>query len=384
MIYDRMPEENRDSYRSYLSIVGSLSSLFSQNNTAPYLYYRAAEKLYCDAFNAQDRSRSDVSVDATYQSFGIGLKTFLHGNGHTLQKVAEFNALRPKYNEKTDLEIVRFISEARNDRLLTTSALYDIKSLMYHVVTRLEKEFRIYETDMSLINIDDVCKKGIKRKGNTISFTDNIKEYSFNLSKSTLYQRFKLNQEPLDVFEVLVLDNPIELLRKLLENIGATKPALHAGIDFIYLPLYSTASGNGRYGKVPEKSGLNQWNADGRTRHSDELYIPIPRLIHKNFPKFLPDNNNIIFTIELPNGQKLQAKLCQQGSKGLMSNPNRALGHWLLRDVFRLEEGELATNDTLLQSGIDSVYIEKINERLYKIDFAAIGKYEEFIDTYAN
>ena len=37
---------------------------------------------------------------------------------------------------------------------------------------------------------------------------------------------------------------------------------------------------------VFEKSGLNQWNAGGRPRHSDEVYIPIPSEIHKNFQGF--------------------------------------------------------------------------------------------------
>jgi len=33
-----------------------------------------------------------------------------------------------------------------------------------------------------------------------------------------------------------------------------------------------------------DKSGLNQWNARGRDRNPNEVYIPIPAEIHKNFP----------------------------------------------------------------------------------------------------
>lgn len=51
--------------------------------------------------------------------------------------------------------------------------------------------------------------------------------------------------------------------------------------EFVILPLYST-----RNGLVPERSGLNQWNANGRKCSLDEVYIPIPIQIHQNFPDF--------------------------------------------------------------------------------------------------
>lgn len=382
MLYENMSDQNRSNYKSYLSIVGSLSSLFTQSETAPYLYYRAAEKLFCDAFGAQDCSRSDIAVDATYDSYGIGLKTFLHKNGNTLQKVAEFNAVRPNYESLSDYEIIRYISGARNYRISTASALYGTNRSIYHLVTRLSDEFRIYETSMPLIDIEAISPAKIRRRKNTIGFSDGVKEYSFNLSKSTLFQRFSLQSAPpLDSFKVRVLDNPLKLLSELLEKNTMTSKILKPGVDFIYLPLYSTAPGS-RYGLVRDRSGLNQWNAKGRPRNPNEVYIPVPRVIHQHFSGFLPDNNDIIFEIKLPNGESMSAKLCQQGSKGLMSNPNKALGKWLLRAVFKLNEGELATNQTLLRSGIDSVYIEKVSSRVYKIDFASLGTYESFIETY--
>ncbi len=47
--------------------------------------------------------------------------------------------------------------------------------------------------------------------------------------------------------------------------------------------------------KVFEKSGLNQWNAGGRTRNKSEVYIPIPNAIHNNFPNFFPSRNQSFF-----------------------------------------------------------------------------------------
>jgi len=73
------------------------------------------------------------------------------------------------------------------------------------------------------------------------------------------------------------------------------------------------------------------------------------------------------------------AKLCQENSKALMTNPNKALSDWLLRKVLKLQEGELLTYDRLKLLGIDSVRITKIADDKYRIDFAKIDSFEEFV-----
>lgn len=149
--------------------------------------------------------------------------------------------------------------------------------------------------------------------------------------------------------------------------------------EVIYLPLYAPSSPT----REPAlKSGLNQWNAGGRSRHHDEVYIPVPTWIHQKFPSFFPNSNKVSFELQLPNGQILSASMCQQGRKGLMSNPNKALGKWLLRDVFKLCEGELLTRSKLNTLNIDSAVVTKISEGKYKIDFASVGKYEAFKKKY--
>jgi len=75
-----------------------------------------------------------------------------------------------------------------------------------------------------------------------------------------------------------VLEDPLLELHKLL-NKGAKKFEKENRIkQTIFLPLY------GNNHKVFENSGLNQWHAKGRDRHPNEVYIPIPAEIHKNFP----------------------------------------------------------------------------------------------------
>lgn len=52
-----------------------------------------------------------------------------------------------------------------------------------------------------------------------------------------------------------------------------------------------------------------------------------------------------------------------------MSNPNTALGKWLLDEVLKLNDGELVTYDLLEKIGVDSVEIVKMKEGIFSIDF---------------
>ena len=60
-----------------------------------------------------------------------------------------------------------------------------------------------------------------------------------------------------------------------------------------------------------------------------------------------------------------------------MSNPNKVLGKWLLRDVFEVEEGTVITYEMLEMFGVDSVIFTRNDELDYSIDFAEIGTYEK-------
>ena len=130
---------------------------------------------------------------------------------------------------------------------------------------------------------------------------------------------------------------------------------------------------------VFEKSGLNQWNAGGRKRDLGEIYIPIPIEIHKQFPNFFP-KRDVQFKLKVPTGEILSAKVCQDNSKALMTNPNKALSDWLLRKVFQVKEGELLTIEKMNELGFDSIIIIKEDEENYKIDKARLDSYEVFIN----
>ncbi len=369
MFFNQQTDKQKRKYIESLQLIGSLSLLYSESKI-PYLYYRVAEKLFCQAFEAKDLSRIGVSADAKKDDIGIGLKTFLAKNNNTFQKVAEFNSEMEGYANLNNTRLVQKISKLRNARIRLTEDNHAINKSIYHCVLRVEGEFKIFETSMNKINICNI--QNIKRKKNTIFFRDDLDEYSFSLSKSTLFKRF-VSDKPvliLDRFKVDILKDPLSNLKKCLSN----------NVEFltdtrvkqtIYLPLY------GDNGEVQKRSALNQWNAKGRRRGESEVYIAIPQLIHNTFHDFFPSRGTS-FVLQLPNGNKLNCKVCQDNSKALMSDPNKALGEWILRNVLGLKSGKLLTYKHLKNLDVDSVRIDKINDLEFEINFSQIDSYEKF------
>src|SRR5699024_2846345 len=187
IFWSNQSNKEQKEYIYLLKIMGSLSNLFSESNS-PYLYYRGHENLFCEAFNAKNLSRGDISYDAIKGNIGIGLKTFLNNNGLTFQKVAEFNnesdIIRGLENE---YDVVHKIASLRNKRIKTTQNITDTSESMYHLVTREPGKMNIIETPMHLIDIDSIKLNKYQSK-NTIKFSDKFNDYSFSLSKNTLLQ----------------------------------------------------------------------------------------------------------------------------------------------------------------------------------------------------
>ena len=367
MFFQTQKSEFKKEYEHFLKIAGCLSNLFSESEI-PYLYYRVAEKVFCRAFEAEDLSRSDVSADAKKDVLGIGLKTFLANNNRTFQKVAEFNNDRKIYDNLSPEKLIRKVSELRNARIEFTENAHALEKSIYHCVIREKGKFMIFEEPMDKVDIANI--KNIKERKGSIAFEDGKHDYSFLVSKSTLTKRF-ITEPIVYEFNVDILEDPLLELRKLLEKTDLQFEKEAKIKQTVYLPLY------GRNQTVFEKSGLNQWNAGGRDRHPNEVYIPIPVEIHKNFPSFFPDRDTP-FDLKLPNGKKMQSKICQDGGKALMSYSNRELGQWILRDVLKLKEGQILDYEKLQTIGIDSVRIDKISNSDFEINFSRIGSYEQF------
>lgn len=380
--------KNNTEYFKLLELMARLSNLFS-DNVIPFLHYRVTENLFCKYFNAENLSRSDTAYDAKTHNFGIGIKTFQFEKGVSVEKVAEFNAISKFLKNYKNKDLAYQVSKARNDRMELGQRLYAINSGCYHIIGRVQNGLTVFNTPYPLINLNSI--HSVKDTGHALQFEDDINFYSFNYSKSTLFKRFEVSKDKIDI-PVSIIQDPYELLKQLLmtkdyegryQDLYEIRSAIKKQVEknkrldfgktYVILPLFAL-KGDVKY--IPEKSGLNQWNAGGRERQADEVYIPIPAKINSNFPNFFP-NIDTTFTLHLPNGSSLSAKPCQQNRKALMSNPNIALGKWILRDILQVKEGELVTIEHLNRFGFDSVVVYKDSETDYRIDVCKTMSYSK-------
>ena len=364
--------EKNGNYLKLLSAVSKLSGLFSESSV-PFINYRVAENIFCRSFNAGNLSRSDTAFDANYNSIGIGLKTFTCNTNNSTEKVAEFNSLSRVLANFKGKELAIKLGEFRNDRINLANRLYNIDNALYHIVARKEKELVLFETDYNTIDINNI--QAVKNNKASLQFEDGNNFYSFNYSKSTLFRKFII---PDNAFKlpIEIIEDPYTLLLELFEN-KDLKPAtdkLIKGVNYVILPLYGIKK---KEKFIFERSGLNQWNANGRKRDFGEVYIPIPAELHRKYPNFFPKRDQD-FSLQIPTGEIFSAKVCQENSKALMTNPNKALSDWLLRKVLQLEEGELATIEKLDKLGFDSVIIMKLDDGSFKIDIMKTNTFIEF------
>ena len=394
MFYDKQPEINRKAYKDMLNLIGELSRVFSESD-CPYLPYRAHENIFCKYLEADNLARSDCSADAKKNGIGIGLKTWM---GNDDQKVAEFGKLKKNYSGLTGIDLVKTIAEYRNERIRVTMKLHGIREMIYHVVKRVPYSMQILECAFEPIDIDNITLLDNKGNDNNTYFTDGKHTYHFSVSKNTLYMIFD-DLQLLDSFDVTILGDPYTVLVELIPekskpDIMVTLPAdrimpleKSEPLPQLCLPLYSVNK-NGKF--VAARSGLNQWNAAGRKRDPNEIYIPYQKIDRARNETFFPPRDTH-FTLHLPDGSTVTAKVCQEADvnnpaigKAIMSSPNKTLGKWLLRDVFELKEGTVVTYDMLEKFGIDSVVFTKNSDLDYSVDFSEIGTYEEFYDSDSN
>lgn len=375
--YESQTASEKKLYAKLLTIIGSLSNLFAETEN-PFLHYRIMENIFCKAFNADNFSRSDISIDAGKNTIGIGLKTFLQNNGNTFQKIAEFNKQSYLLVDKKPEEKILKVAKMRNERILTTMRICKTNTMIYHLLTRAKNTMLLFEEPMNLIDIDKI--RITKKTNSTIHFTDNIELYEFSTAKNTLLKKFNTSQtKAIEIFPVNILSNPFDFLlqleNELAQKFVTTNQA--TACDYIVLPLYSPATNT-----VEPKSGLNQWNAAGRRRNLDEVYIPVPSWIHKlknNFFHYNTDDHKTDkFNVQLPDKTIISMKLAQAGGKALMSDPNKALGKWILRDVLHIDYGTLVTKEMLDIIGIDSIKLTKISDELYTLDFLEQGSFKKF------
>lgn len=369
-------------YRQYLTAIAQLSNLFS-DNTAPYLDYRSAENIFCKAFDADNLSRTDTAFDAKIDNLGIGIKTFICKGTSKKEKVAEFNAISSDLKSLSGLELATKVSEYRNQRIDSAYLTYALKDSVYHLITRRDGRLLIFETSYERVDIANITVT--KNTAKTVEFNDGKSFYSFNFSKSTLFKQFDFPSDSEKILDipVAILEDPYSFILgkgavpTTVQPITNAIKELEPAKDYIVIPLYIP----GDEKSVPSASGLNLWNAAGRPRDPGEMELRLNKKLRDTYTghNFFPPKDQP-FNLKVPDGTVMNAKVCQQDCKALMTNPNKDISTWLLRTVLLLKERELLTYEHLEELGIDSVIVTKIDEKNYTIDKALLGSYEEYLE----
>lgn len=416
---------DKNLYEELLRSVASMTLLFSDGPQA-YIDYRFVEKLFVLATKGKDISRLDKVFDAivgTSHDIGVGVKTFvMKGSGNTsLEKIQEFTRFSGSgaFDNLSRSEIAFKAAEFRNNTVRADSQEYgiDITNSIYHCLVRTGGTAVIHEEPYPLIDIDAIHPVDTRGRilddfpdgSKGIRFSDGVNIYSYSKSKSVLMKIFDLRSfktlDPIpltidqDIWRKISTSMVEESLSKALSisessTMTTEDPEmLIPGVDYVVLPLYST---RGILKTVEAASGINQWNAGGRQRKYGEAYIPIPAKVHSLAPDFFPERDKP-FSLVLPNSNEpVSAKVCQQGSKALMSNPNDRLCRWLYKVIdnnFRDQDFEHPpkrnpfTYADLQRVGRDSVIVikDKTSSHLkYEIRFTKLGSYEEFVDSFSN
>lgn len=397
MLWSKLPLEQQNEYVHFLKVFGALSGLFKDHSAGdnarkPFLHYRNHEQLYARTFDVIDLTRKDSAFDVVFadetQRVGIGLKTWIHTNDFTYQKVAEFNKdapelIHPLIAQGDAKEVVKKVAELRNERISLDKRLYKTDQEIYHYVTRDDDYMYINETTYDYIDIENI--EVTKETKTTYHFTDQQNNYRYYNSKSVLLEEFDASENKrLASIPIQQYDDPFLLLESLGNVEGSQKKT---GNPYIYLPIYADRSM-----KVNEKSAFNAWNAAPKNKNSKsprpafEAYIPIPIWVHRAMPNFFgfdPLNPEELstaesFNLHLPSGETIPARITQQNGKSLQTNPQSVLGKWILHDVFGLDAYEQLTNEHLKALGVDSFRIEKIDTENFKIDLGPRFAFEQW------
>lgn len=409
-VWERYTNEQQQQYVNFLEMYGSLSGMFNQKSSesgAPYLDSKFQETVYARSFDSKDvdtgNTPHDIKSDFSDGSVGIGIKTWLNSKP-SFQKVMQLKKMKNEIeqfnNPKKVEELAYKIASIKNDRLDADYARLGLKEddNIYHYVTRDEGKLVIQETSYPKIDIPTLQPEELNK--HSFTFCDRYKSYKYTFGDSQVWMKFggKNDSSIIDEVKVDILKDPFDFMKTAFE--AQEKLALQKEsskkLDYTYLPLYSYSSK-----QVEEKSGLNAFNAApknvGGDRPEAEVYIPIPMKYWKKHPnwfnksvdmrnhnkyKMITGKKNLPFKLHLPNGEVYPAHVGQSNFKALETDPQNALGKWLLYDIFKLAPGELLTNDKLIEIGLDSVKLWHEDPDDFSnvwIDFAPLGSFEKYM-----
>ncbi len=373
-VWEQYSDEQRETYIEFIQMYGALSKMFNQKSSitgAPYLDSKFQETIYARAFDSADvdigNTPHDIMSIFGNQRIGIGVKTWLNSSV-SYQKVMQLKRYKSEIDSLNkpgkEEELANKISEIKNSKMqLDYDRLgLDENKNIYHYITRDKGKVVFQETIYPKIDISNLNKFSLSKS--SFVFSDGIKQYKYTFGDSQIWMQFgnKKDQTLLKEVEINMLDDPFEFLKVAFQNKGmllkdqagvlTIKKTVQTQTDDVYLPLYSYRSD-----KVEEKSGLNAFNGAPKNKKNNsprpeaEVYIPVPKEFHKKYPHWFSNEIDtryynkkaIPFTLHLPDGTSYPARLTQEGFKSFETNPQSALGKWLLYKILKLKPWQKVT-----------------------------------------
>lgn len=410
-IWSKYDEKQREEYISFLKMYGSLSALFNQKSSetgAPYLDSKFQETIYARSFASQevDIGNTPHDVCSTFEDgykVGIGIKTFLNSSP-SYQKVMQMKSSKQEIekfnNENSKKELAKIIAVIKNNKLDADYGRLGLneEGNIYHYVTRDKGKMIIQETSYPKIDISTL-KVG-KLTSSSFMFKDENKEYKYTFADSQVWMKFGTKEDTkiLSEIDIDILSDPFDFLKNAFDEFQEKSADRQRNKNYTYLPLYSY-----KQKKVNFKSGINAFNGAPKTKNGfhrpiAEVYIPIPKdywrkhpfwfnpkIDMRDYKKYKKDTglSSYRFSLHLPNGKVYPALIGQQGFKALETDPQSALGEWLLYDVLKLSKGEIVTDEKLSEVGFDSVKLWRNDPLDYSniwIDFAHTGSFEQYME----
>ncbi|WP_426355467.1 restriction endonuclease PLD domain-containing protein [Exiguobacterium sp. R-39] len=131
--------------------------------------------------------------------------------------------------------------------------------------------------------------------------------------------------------------------------------------DYVDLSLL-----NRNTGEVPERSGLNWGQREGRDHN--QAYLSVPLSIHNGNPDFFPPSV-VPFVVITDDGESLICVMAQQNRKGIQTRESNSIMGAYFRRRLGMESGAFVTVADLRRYGRDSVRIYKIDEETFYLDF---------------
>ncbi|MGN0007042.1 MAG: hypothetical protein ACI35T_02980 [Alistipes sp.] len=165
-------QNNADYFKS-LQLLAGLSRLFSENDV-PYLDYRLVENMFCRFYDAVNDARSCIAYDARLGHLGIGIKTFILKNDASVEKIAEFNKLRPELVGLKGFDLAVKLGEFRNSRMEFADNAYAVSLSKYHFPISYKGEVHyvlcraMQDANMNRLYVHEVFVAGKIKKGDTL------------------------------------------------------------------------------------------------------------------------------------------------------------------------------------------------------------------------